>query len=331
MKKREVTEMKSKITLVAPLVAMAAILLLPLLPIPAFWITLLSYVGLYSIVGLGLVLLTGVAGMTSFGQAAFVGIGAYATAYLTTHYGLSPWIGLLAGLLLTGGSAIVIGSFTMRLSGHYLPLSTIAWGLSLYFLFGNLESLGKYDGIGGVPSISLFDFEFSSGRSMYVLIWIAVILALLSVQNFLNSRPGRAVRALKFGYVMPEAMGVNTPWIKIVIFAYAASVGDLGHDACHMLHRIDDLVHGLAGIIDQRVAVLHLLYRVPDQGLDFTCGHRRTLCQISDFRRHHRKAATLLAGAGRFHRRIECQNIGLKRNAVDDADDVNDLAGTGVD
>ncbi len=257
MKKREVAEMKSKITLIAPLVAMTAILLLPLLPIPAFWITLLSYVGLYSIVGLGLVLLTGVAGMTSFGQAAFVGIGAYATAYLTTHYGLSPWIGLLAGLLLTGGSAIVIGSFTMRLSGHYLPLSTIAWGLSLYFLFGNLESLGKYDGIGGVPSISLFDFEFSSGRSMYVLIWIAVILALLSVQNFLNSRPGRAVRALKFGYVMPEAMGVNTPWIKIVIFAYAAMLaGVSGWLYAHLQHAVNPTPFGLKYGIDYLLMVV---------------------------------------------------------------------------
>ena len=77
-------------------VVMAA---LPLLPTPEFWITLANYIGLYSIVALGLVLLTGVAGLTSFGQAAFVGLGAYATAYLSTQFGLSPWVGLLAGLL----------------------------------------------------------------------------------------------------------------------------------------------------------------------------------------------------------------------------------------
>lgn len=102
--------------------------LLPVLPTPEFWITLLNYIGLYSLVALGLVLLTGVGGLTSFGQAAFVGLGAYSTAYLSTQYGLSPWIGLLAGLAITVASAYVIGLITMRMSGHYLPLATIAWG-----------------------------------------------------------------------------------------------------------------------------------------------------------------------------------------------------------
>jgi len=69
---------------------------LPILPrpvaVPEYWITLLNYIGLYSIVAIGLVLLTGIGGMTSFGQAAFVGVGAYATAFLTTRYGVSPWL-----------------------------------------------------------------------------------------------------------------------------------------------------------------------------------------------------------------------------------------------
>ena len=72
-----------------------AVVLLPLLPSPEFWITLANYIGLYALVALGVVLLTGVGGMISFGQAAFVGLGAYATAYLSTQFGLSPWLGLL--------------------------------------------------------------------------------------------------------------------------------------------------------------------------------------------------------------------------------------------
>ncbi|HTZ00130.1 MAG TPA: hypothetical protein VMB75_09860, partial [Rhodocyclaceae bacterium] len=107
------------------------------LVLPEFQITLLNYIGLSGLVALGLVLLTGVAGLTSFGQAAFVGLGAYATAYLTTATDLpdwlaviggQPWLGLLAGLLLTGLVALILGTLTMRLSGHYLPLGTIAWG-----------------------------------------------------------------------------------------------------------------------------------------------------------------------------------------------------------
>src|ERR1700757_4816318 len=107
------------------------------LAVPQFWVTLLNYIGLYSIVALGLVLLTGVAGQTSFGQAAFVGIGAYVTAYLSTHAGPSawiPWMNLAIGLALTAAVALCLGFITLRMRGHYLPLATIAWGISLYFL-----------------------------------------------------------------------------------------------------------------------------------------------------------------------------------------------------
>jgi branched-chain amino acid transport system permease protein len=200
----------------------ALLVLLPLLPTPDYWITLANYIGLYAIVALGLVLLTGVGGLTSFGQAAFVGLGAYSTAYLSTTFGLSPWTGLAVGILITIASALLIGAITMRLSGHYLPLGTIAWGLSLYFLFGNLEFLGKYDGLSGIPPISILGNTLDDGRAMYFLIWFVVILAVLMVQNLLNSRPGRAIRALKGGGVMAEAMGVNTTWMKIAIFVVAA-------------------------------------------------------------------------------------------------------------
>ena len=193
-----------------------------LLPLPAYWVTLGNYIGLYAIVALGLVLLTGVGGLTSFGQAAFVGLGAYATAYLSTGAGLSPWLGLVAGLVITAVSALFIGAIMLRLSGHYLPLGTIAWGLSLYYLFGNMESLGKHDGIAGIPPLTLFGFDLSSGKSMYFLIWLVLLLAVVLLRNLLNSRSGRAIRALKGGGVMAEAMGVNTAAMKIRIFVIAA-------------------------------------------------------------------------------------------------------------
>ena len=99
-----------------------------------FTITLLNYIGLYSLVALGLVLLTGIGGLTSFGQAAFVGLGAYATAYLTTRHGVSPWGTLIVGMAITTAISLALGFITLRLSGHFLPLGTIAWGISLYYL-----------------------------------------------------------------------------------------------------------------------------------------------------------------------------------------------------
>ncbi|MGT0192617.1 branched-chain amino acid ABC transporter ATP-binding protein/permease [Burkholderia pyrrocinia] len=223
---------------------------LPVLPgalqVPEYWITLLNYIGLYAIVAIGLVLLTGVGGMTSFGQAAFVGIGAYATAFLTTRYGVSPWLALIVGVVLTALVALVLGVVTMRLSGHFLPLGTIAWGLALFYLFGNLELLGKYDGINGIPALNLFGITLESGRSLYFLIWAVVLAAIVSVQNLLNSRPGRAIRALRGGGVMAEAMGVNTAWMRVVIFVYAAVLAAVsGFLYAHLQRAVNPTPFGL--------------------------------------------------------------------------------------
>ncbi|HEY8027655.1 MAG TPA: branched-chain amino acid ABC transporter ATP-binding protein/permease [Burkholderiaceae bacterium] len=206
--------------MMAGLIAAGA--LLPALTAPGYWINLLDYVGLYALVAVGLVLLTGIGGMTSFGQAAFVGIGAYTTAYLSTEYGVSPWLGLPAGVALTALFAYVIGQVTMRMAGHYLPLATIAWGISLYFVFGNLAFLGKYDGLNGIPAITLAGIDMTDSRAMYYLIWGIVLLAVVAVGNLLNSRPGRAIRALKGGNIMAEAMGIDTAKIRIAIFVMAA-------------------------------------------------------------------------------------------------------------
>lgn len=201
--------------------------LFPLLPVPAFWVTLGNYIGLYAIAALGLVLLTGVGGLTSFGQAAFVGLGAYTTAYLCTALGWSPWAGLPAGLLLSGLAAWIIGLVTVRLSGHYLPLATIAWALSLYYLFGTLEALGKYDGISGIAALSLAGLDLSDPRAMYVLIWLCVGLCVWLSLNLLNSRTGRALHALSRGTTMPEAMGIHTARYKVLVFVLAALMASL--------------------------------------------------------------------------------------------------------
>ncbi len=211
--------------LLGALVLLLAVL--PLTSIPEFWITQLNYIGLYAIVAMGLVLLTGVAGLTSFGQAAFVGIGAYSSAWIALNTGFSPWFGLLLGLAITGVSAWLLGLLTLRMSGHYLPLATIAWGLSLYYLMGTIDELGKYDGLLGVPAISIGDISLNDGRSQYWLIWAVAALCAWGLANLLNSRPGRAIRSLKYGNVMAEAMGVTTFRYKVIAFVLAALLASI--------------------------------------------------------------------------------------------------------
>ncbi len=220
------TEMRNLSKFILPLLC-AAMLLVPALPVPEFWITQLNYIGLYALVALGLVVLTGVAGLTSFGQAAFVGVGAYTTAWLTTAMQVSPWLALLVGVALAVLVALVLGLLTLRMSGHYLPLATICWGLALNYTMANMEFLGKYDGILGVPALSIGDMSLASGRSMYVLIWVTALGAAIAVMHLLDSRPGRAIRALKNGTTMAEAMGISTFRYKMVAFVLAAVLAAL--------------------------------------------------------------------------------------------------------
>jgi branched-chain amino acid transport system permease protein len=202
--------------------------------LPEFTVVVLSYIGLYALVAAGLVMLTGVGGMTSFGQAAFVGVGAYATAWACTSPEAAslfggmmgpaalPWAGLVIGLVASFAIAWTLGAMTVRLSGHYLPLCTIAWGLSLYYLFGNMAFLGGQTGISGLPPLVLAGWSLASPRALGVLIWGVLLVALWLLHNLLDSREGRAIRALKGGRVMAESMGIDTARYRLKLFVLGA-------------------------------------------------------------------------------------------------------------
>ena len=173
---------------------------------------------------IGLVLLTGVAGLTSFGQAAFVGIGAYTAAYLTLTL---RRLALAHGLDRPGRhrasprwcSAWV----TLRMSGHYLPLATIAWGLSLFYLLGNLDFLGKYDGLLGIPALVVLRHRAQHRAQLLLPALDASSSSPRSaITHLLDSRAGRALRAVKGGSTMAEAMGVDTFRVKVTAFVLAA-------------------------------------------------------------------------------------------------------------
>ena len=202
--------------------------------LPEFTVVIMSYIGLYALVATGLVMLTGVGGMTSFGQAAFVGLGAYATAWVCTSplagatltgfvgsAGL-PWLGLALGLAITFAVAWALGAMTVKLSGHYLPLCTIAWSLSLYYLFGNMDFLGGQTGITGIPPLIFFGYSLASPRALGVLIWAVLLIALYLLHNLLDSREGRAIRSLKGGRVMAESMGIDTARYRLKLFVLGA-------------------------------------------------------------------------------------------------------------
>jgi branched-chain amino acid transport system permease protein len=249
-----------------PLPALVLCLALPWLPgLPPFWITLGNYIGIAAIVAIGLVVLTGVGGITSFGQASFVGFGAYTTAILTTQSGMSPWLTLPASLAASAAAALAIGAITLRLSGHYLAVGTIAWSVSLYYTFANLDLFGRNDGISAIPPLSLGGLTLIDGRRYFSVIWIGVVLAALATGNLLDSRAGRAIRALRGGALAAASFGVNTPRARTLAFVYAAMLAAFaGWLYAHLQRSVNPTPFGLnAGIEYLLMAVVGGTAHIP--------------------------------------------------------------------
>jgi len=193
----------------------------------SYYVTLASFVLLYATVALGLTLMTGFAGLISFGQAAFVGIGAYAAGYLAVAHGVPGWATLLAGVALATLAAAGIGALTLSMGGHYLSLATLAWGVVVYYGLGIVEPLGGFNGLSGIPALTLFGLDFASERSMFCLIALGFALAFWLVRNLLDSRLGRAVRALRAGADLPEAFGAHAFRLKVAVFCTAAGLAGM--------------------------------------------------------------------------------------------------------
>lgn len=207
----------------APPLFWLAVLLLPLVA-SEYRLTLFVYIGLAAIVGVGLLLLTGAAGLSSFGQAAYVGLGAYVTAILSVNYGVSPWLTLplviVVGMLGSFAGALL----TVRLSGHYLPLATIAFAVTAYYLFGALTITNGQNGIANIPRLWIAGHEIKQAWQFYFLVAALLFLAMRAIANLLDSRMGRAVRAIAGGVTMPEAMGVDTHRAKTGVLVNACTL-----------------------------------------------------------------------------------------------------------
>ncbi len=218
--------------------------------LPPFYVTLLSYIGLASLVTVGLVLLTGIGGQTSFGQGAFAGI----AAYTTTLLGGWIFLSLPAALLLTGLAAWLLGLITVRLSGHFLPLGTIAWGSAAYYLMGTLPGLGGYNGI---TNIAPLPWIGTDPRLVLTLVFLLVLLAMNLTRNLLDSRQGRAIRALAGGRLMAESMGVDTAATALSIFVIAALYAGLaGWLYAHVLQYLNPTPFSLTAGIEYLFMVI---------------------------------------------------------------------------
>lgn len=205
---------------------------LPLFVHSAHWLSLLVFIGIQTIVVIGLCLLMGYAGQISLGHAAFYGLGAYTSGILTVKFGVSPWVAMFAGILLTGTVAYLIGVPIFRLRGHYLAMATLGFGIIVQLMFGQFRDLtGGSSGLPGVPRLTIGGFVFSSDLSYFYLVWTVVILVMALSLNIVNSRVGRALRSLHGSEIAAETLGVNTGRLKLQVLVvsaiYASIAGSL--------------------------------------------------------------------------------------------------------
>lgn len=215
--------------------------LLALVPLvlPPSYQTLYVFFTIGGLVALSLYLLTGLAGMTSFGQAAFMGAAAYTTGLLTVRLGLSPWLGLLAGVLVALGFALVLGGVTVRLRGHFLPLSTIAWQVAAFILAGNLVGLtGGHTGLTDLPALRLMGFPLEDPRAYGVVSGLVLALAVLALSNLRQSALGRAFLALKGEGLVAASFGGSPARLRLLAFLLSGALaGVAGFLYAHFLQK----------------------------------------------------------------------------------------------
>lgn len=222
--------------LLAVLIAAA----LPLVVRGEYALGLATGIAINAIVVLGLNLLMGYAGQVSLGQAAFVGIGAYASAILTTKVHVNPWIGLVAAVGLSALLAMVVGVPLLKLKGHYLAMGTLGFGVIMYIVMVQWDSLtGGTTGISSIPPLAIGGFKLEGARMYYPAAGF-LLLTLLMASNIIASRVGRAMRAVHGSEVAAETAGVDTARYKLQVFvlsgAFAGLAGSLyAHHATYIV------------------------------------------------------------------------------------------------
>ena len=197
-----------------------------------YYLNLAVLIAINGLAALGLGLLMGGAGQISLGHAGFYGLGAYASAILTTRCHLNPWLALVIGAVVTGLIAYLVGKPTLRLRGHYLAMGTLGLGVIIWTVFNQAASVTEGpSGIPGIPPLALGSFALNSDLRFYWLAWPVVILAVILAGNLLDSRLGRAVRALGENEGAAAAAGVDVAGAKLSIFmlsaVYASVAGSL--------------------------------------------------------------------------------------------------------
>jgi len=189
----------------------------------SYYISILIFMALNTMIAVGLNLLVCHAGQISLGHAAFYGIGAYTSAILTVVYGCPLWVDVIAAMVLSGVIAYLVGAPTLKLKGHYLAVATMGLGIIAFIVMNEWHSVTEGpSGIVGIPRLRIFETVMRTDMQVYYLYWAIALIVILVAINILNSRVGRALRALHGSETAAAAMGVNVNSYKVKVFVISA-------------------------------------------------------------------------------------------------------------
>lgn len=216
----------------APVVLVAVVILvLPLLFPSAYYYRVGALVFIFALAAVGLNLLMGFAGQVSLGHAGFLGIGAYTVAIGAAQYGLPPWLCVIAGALLSGLVAFVVGRPILRLHGHYLAVATLGFGLLIAIVLANEAGwTGGPDGM-SVARLELFGWRVRGSENWYWVAAAALLAGMVLAFNLIDSPTGRALKAIHDSDLAARVLGVDVARKKLTIFVisavYASVAGSL--------------------------------------------------------------------------------------------------------
>ena len=186
----------------------------------------LTFILIYSIAGLGLMLLAGFTGQFSLGHAAFLGVGAYVQGYLTNH-GVPFPVALLAAAFTSALTGIVVGLPALRVKGIYLGIATIAFGYIVEEVFARWESFTGGNAGMNLKAPDIFGFKADTGESFYAVCLVLTILITLGILNLLRSSTGRAFVAIRDSEISAQSMGINLAYYKTLSFAISAALAGI--------------------------------------------------------------------------------------------------------
>jgi branched-chain amino acid transport system permease protein len=233
------------------------IIVFPIVVTSPYYLRVINFAGIFTLICIGLSLLLGYAGQISIGQAGFFAIGAYSSGILTAQFGCSPWFGILVGIGINGLVAYLVGIPTLKLRGHYLAMATLGIGEIIHIItladtedFTKLirflgekvgyapEGLAKAlepfrtmtggpSGFGQIPTLGIGPWQLSTPAEWFYMIWFMVLISMILALNLIHSRIGRALRAIHGNEEAARAMGIDTPPLKLGIFIISAGMASI--------------------------------------------------------------------------------------------------------